>query len=201
MEAGQVETIEGQDHQESKKGTTFLRTRFSGLNALSGIGLLSISYALSEGGWLSLLLLFAVAVPFFYTGLLLHRCMEANPLIRTYPDIGGLAFGWKGRTFIPIFMCLELYFCAVEFLILEGDSFEKLFPNTTLFESAKLSVKQGFTILAALDVLPTTWLKSLGLLSFASASGVFASIVAICSVFWVGAVDGVGFHERGVLFP
>ncbi|GMH15302.1 hypothetical protein Nepgr_017143 [Nepenthes gracilis] len=117
------------------------------LPSFSGVGLLSTSYALSEGGWLSLLLLFAVAVLFFYTGLLLHRCMEANPLIRTYPDIGGAAFGWKGRMFISIFMSLELYFCAVEFLILEGDSFEKLFPNTTLFASTKLSVKQGFTIL------------------------------------------------------
>ncbi|GMH15297.1 hypothetical protein Nepgr_017138 [Nepenthes gracilis] len=126
--------------------------------------------------------------------------MQANPLIRTYPDIGGVAFGWKGRTFITISMCLELYFAAVEFLILVGDSFEKLFPNTTLFASAKLSVKQGFTILAALVVLPTTWLKSLGLLSYVSASGVFASIVVICSVFWVGAVDGAGFHERGVIF-
>ncbi|GMH22722.1 hypothetical protein Nepgr_024565 [Nepenthes gracilis] len=200
MEAVQVETIERQDHQQSNKGTTFLRTCFNGLNTLAGIGLLSTPYALSEGGWLSLLFLFALAVLFFYTGLLIHRCMEANPLIRTYPDIGGLAFGWKGRTLISIFMYLELYFAAVEFLILGGDSFEKLFPNTTLFAGVKLSVKQGFTVLSALVVLPTTWLKSLGLLSYVSACGVFASIAVICCVFWVGAVDGVGFHERGVLF-
>ncbi|KAJ9709313.1 hypothetical protein PVL29_001000 [Vitis rotundifolia] len=186
--------------EKLSRGTTFLRTCFNGINALSGVGILSIPYALSQGGWLSLILLFLVAILCWYTGLLLRRCMDAHPLIKTYPDVGELAFGMKGRTMIALFMYLELYLVAVEFLILEGDNLEKLFPDMS-FKVAGLKIggRQGFVLLAALVILPTTWLRSLGLLAYVSAGGVFASVIVVGCVFWAGAVDGVGFHERGMV--
>ncbi|GMY25993.1 amino acid transporter AVT1I-like [Fagus crenata] len=186
--------------EQPGKGTTFLKTCFNGLNALSGVGILSIPYALSQGGWLSLIFLFLVATLCWYTGLLLQRCMDTNPLIRTYPDIGEVAFGCKGRAIVSIFMYLELYLVAVEFLILEGDNLEKLFPDMD-FKIAGLKVggKQGFVFLTALVILPTTWLKSLGILAYFSAGGVMASLIVVGCVFWGGAVDGVGFHEGDML--
>ncbi|XP_059645317.1 amino acid transporter AVT1I-like [Cornus florida] len=187
--------------QQPSDGTSFIRTCFNGLNALSGVGILSIPYALSQGGWLSLIMLFVVAIFCFYTGLLLRRCMDAQPLIKTYPDIGGQAFGGKGRAMVSTFIYLELYLVAVEFLILEGDNLNKLFPNTNFhIAGLKLGGKQGFVLLSALVILPTTWLRSLDLLAYVSAGGVFASIVLVGSVFCAGAVDhGAGFHERGEL--
>ncbi|XP_062111606.1 amino acid transporter AVT1J-like [Humulus lupulus] len=186
---------------EPAKGTTILRTCFNGINALSGVGILSIPYALSQGGWLSLVLLFSVAILCWYTGLLLQRCMDANPLIKTYPDIGEVAFGSKGRALISLFMYLELYLVAVEFLILGGDSLDKLFPNTCFrIGSLKLRGQGGFVLLTGLAILPTTWLKSLGILAYVSAGGVLASALLVTCVFWGGAVDGVGFHEEGELF-
>ncbi|KAJ6768316.1 hypothetical protein OIU74_022056 [Salix koriyanagi] len=185
--------------EEPRRGTTFLKTCFNGLNALSGVGILSIPYALSQGGWLSLILLFLVAVLCWYTGLLLKRCMDSDPLIRSYPDIGEKAFGYKGRVVVSIFMYLELYLVAVEFLILEGDNLYKLFPNAG-FKLAGLYIggKTAFVLLTALVILPTTWLKSLGMLAYVSAGGVSASIILVGCVLWVGAVDGVGFHEDGL---
>ncbi|KAK9912354.1 hypothetical protein M0R45_036221 [Rubus argutus] len=59
--------------------------------------------------------------------------------------------------------------------------------------------KKCFVLATALVILPTTWLKSLGLLAYVSAGGVLASIVLVACVFWVGAVDSVGFHEKGDL--
>ncbi|KAH9709559.1 Aa trans domain-containing protein [Citrus sinensis] len=189
-----------QQPQQRSEGTTFLRTCLNGLNVVSGVGILSIPYALSQGGWLSLIILFLVAVLCWYTGLLLRRCMDANPLIKTYPDIGDLAFGCKGRAMVSILMYLELYFVAVEFLILEGDNLEKLFPNFGFIISGlKIGGKQGFVLLTALIIWPTTWLRSLGILAYVSAGGVLASITLVACVLWVGAVDGVGFHERGKL--
>ncbi|KAJ9709311.1 hypothetical protein PVL29_001000 [Vitis rotundifolia] len=101
---------------------------------------------------------------------------------------------------IALFMYLELYLVAVEFLILEGDNLEKLFPDMS-FKVAGLKIggRQGFVLLAALVILPTTWLRSLGLLAYVSAGGVFASVIVVGCVFWAGAVDGVGFHERGMV--
>ncbi|KAA8532975.1 hypothetical protein F0562_032908 [Nyssa sinensis] len=204
MDTHSEEAVESQKHpsqpQEPGKGTTFLRTCFNGLNALSGVGMLSIPYALSQGGWLSLIILFLVAILCCYTGLLLRRCMDAKPLIKTFPDIGELAFGGKGRAMISTFMYLELFLVAVEFLILEGDNLNKLFPNTSFhIAGQKIGGKRSFVLLTALIILPTTWLRSLGLLAYVSAGGVLASLLLVASVFWAGAVDGVGFHEKGML--
>ena len=54
-------------------------------------------------------------------------------------------------------------------------------------------------VLAALVILPTTWLRSLGALAYVSLGGVMVSIVLIGCVVWVGEIDGVGFHESGQL--
>ncbi|XVF49098.1 hypothetical protein PTKIN_Ptkin03bG0241300 [Pterospermum kingtungense] len=124
--------------------------------------------------------------------------MKVNPLIKTYPDIGAHAFGHKGRAIVSLFLYVELYLVAVEFLILQGDSLDKMFPNMDFKVSGlKIRGKQVFVLLASLAVLPTTWLNNLGVLSYLSAGGVLVLFVLVFSIFWVGALDGVGFHERG----
>ncbi|CAN1321538.1 Amino acid transporter AVT1J [Linum perenne] len=192
--------VESQTHDDhNPKGTSFLRTCFNGINALSGVGILSIPFALSHGGWLSLAILLLVASLCFYTALLLRRCMDTDTHIRTYPDIGYRAFGPMGRTLVSVFLYLELYLVAVEFLILEGDNLDKLFPNTSfrVFGGVKLGGKEAFVLLSGLVILPTTWVRSLGIMAYVSVGGVVASIVLVVCVFWVGAFDGVGFHENG----
>ncbi|KAI9126154.1 hypothetical protein K1719_002575 [Acacia pycnantha] len=190
--------MENQHSELSRRGTTLFKTCFNGLNALSGIGILSMPYAVSEGGWLSLTLLLLVAILCWYTGMLLHKCMDERPFIKSYPDIGEEAFGYKGRAIVSIFMYLELYLVATGFLILEGDNLEKLFPNMS-FKVCGLRIagKQGFVLLTALVILPTTWLRDLGVLAYVSVGGVLASIILVGCVMWVGAFGGVGFHERG----
>ncbi|XP_076890373.1 amino acid transporter AVT1I-like [Bidens hawaiensis] len=190
-----------QHPQLPTKGTTFIRTCFNGVNTLSGVGILSVPYALSKGGWLSLMLLLLVAVLCFYTGLLLRRCMDSDPLIKSYPDIGHMAFGQKGRALVSTFLYLELFFVAVEFLIMEGDNLHKLFPKESFVVFGnKIGGKQGFVLLTAVVVLPTTWLRSLGVLAYVSAGGVMASLVLVLAVFCGGAFGGIGFHERGELW-
>ncbi|CAI0448013.1 unnamed protein product [Linum tenue] len=147
------------------KGTTFIRTCFNAINSISGVGILSMPFALSQGGCLSLALLFLVAILSLYTGLLVQRCMEGDLLVKTYPDIGERAFGAKGRVTVSIYLYLTLYLLAVEFLILEGDNLNKLFRT------------------------------SLGVLAYVSIGGVVASFALAGCVSWVGAVDGVGFGE------
>lgn len=71
----------------------------------AGIGLLSIPYALSQGGWSSLAIFLTIAIICNYTDILLQRCMDASPLVTiTYPDIGALAFGKRGRLAVATFM-------------------------------------------------------------------------------------------------
>ncbi|XP_077251550.1 amino acid transporter AVT1I-like isoform X1 [Tasmannia lanceolata] len=180
--------------------TSFIRTLLDGLNAMSGVGILSIPFALSEGGWLSLIPLFLVGILCFYTGILLRRCMDTHPSIKTYPDIGERAFGYKGRVTIVLLTYLQLYLVAIMFLLSEGDNLHKLFPNAS-FEifGIRLGGKKAFVLLSALIVLPTIRSKILSLLDYVFAGGVLASLIVVGSVFWAGAVDGVGFYRRGRL--
>ncbi|KAL5725409.1 hypothetical protein ACHQM5_008556 [Ranunculus cassubicifolius] len=200
LEEGKIYNGDAHHHNHHhKEGTaSFFKTCFNGLNALSGVGILSVPYALSSGGWLTLTLLFIIAASTFFTGLLIRRCMEIDSDIRTYPDIGERAFGQFGRSVVSVFMYLELYFVATGFLILEGDNLYNLFPNMGFeYSWINISGREGFVIIVALIILPTVWVQDLGVLSYVSATGVLASAILIGSVFWTGAFSGVGFHGEG----
>ncbi|KAK4778784.1 hypothetical protein SAY86_006312 [Trapa natans] len=163
----------------------------------AGVGILSTPYALASGGWLSLTLLFAIAIAAFYSGILIQRCMDLDPSIRTYPDIGERAFGKKGRLLISVFMYVELFLVATGFLILEGDNLHNIFPSMQFEIGSFLSRKQSLVVIVGLFVLPTVWVDSLSILSYVSASGVLASGIILISIFWTGAFDGVGFQQKG----
>ena len=57
----------------------------------------------------------------------------------------------------------------MEFVILEGDNLEALFPGAapTIF-GFHLSARHLFCLLSALCILPTVWLRDLSVLSYVS---------------------------------
>lgn len=75
---------------------------------LCGVGLLSIPYAVKEGGWVGLSLLLLFGVLSFYTGILLRYCLDSQPGLETYPDIGQAAFGTTGRLIISVSLFTQL---------------------------------------------------------------------------------------------
>lgn len=83
------------------------------INALCGIGILSTPYALKEGGWFSILILFTLGTITCYTGILLKRCLESSPHLQTYPDIGQAAFGLRGRICIAVSISKHWVVCFV----------------------------------------------------------------------------------------
>ncbi|XP_027334078.1 amino acid transporter AVT1I-like [Abrus precatorius] len=181
--------------------TSFYKTCFHLINALSGVGIISMPYALASGGWLSISLLFVIAIACCYTGMLVKRCMDMDPDIRTFPDIGQRAFGDKGRLIVSIAMNSELYLVVTGFLILEGDNLNKLVPNVQLdLAGSTISGTTIFAMVAALVILPTVLLEDLSLLSYVSASGALASSIFLLSLFWNGTIDGTGFHAKGTFF-
>uniref|UniRef100_A0A0D9V2K3 Amino acid transporter transmembrane domain-containing protein n=1 Tax=Leersia perrieri TaxID=77586 RepID=A0A0D9V2K3_9ORYZ len=133
----------------------------------------------------------------FYTGMLIDRCMRANDSVRSYPDIGHLAFGAHARTAIGAVMYVELYLVAVSFLIAEGDNLDKLCPGTVVdLLGYRVHGKQLFVLVAAAFILPTTWLKNLSMLAYVSAVGLVASETLTVSLVWAGVAEK-GFHVRG----
>ncbi|XP_061996263.1 amino acid transporter AVT1C-like isoform X2 [Rosa rugosa] len=178
------------EHHPMPRHSSFAQAVVNGINVLCGVGILSTPYALKEGGWIGLSILFIFAVLSFYTGLLLRYCLDSQPGLETYPDIGQAAFGKPGRIAISA--------CCIEYIILEGDNLSSLFPNAHLnLGGFELNAHVLFAILTALAVLPTVWLRDLSVLSYISAGGVIASILVVLCLFWVGLVDGVGFESKG----
>jgi vesicular inhibitory amino acid transporter len=87
----------------SKLNQNFLiNPNYAGINVLCGVGILSTPYAAKEGGWVGLSILFIFAVLSFYTGILLRYCLDSEPGLETYPDIGQAAFGNFGRVAISV---------------------------------------------------------------------------------------------------
>lgn len=82
---------------------------FVGINVLCGVGILSTPYAAKVGGWLGLSILVIFAIISFYTGLLLRSCLDSEPELETYPDIGQAAFGTTGRIAISVSHHADLY--------------------------------------------------------------------------------------------
>lgn len=167
------------------------------MNVLCGVGILSTPYAVQQGGWAGLSILLIFAALSFYTGILLRYCLDSQPGLETYPDIGQAAFGSLGRVIISIILYVELYACCVEYIILESDNLSSLFPNAHLNLGAfVLNSHYLFAIMTTLAVLPTVWLRNLSVLSYISAGGVVASVLVVLCLFWLGLVDHVGFEAK-----
>ncbi|CAL5192118.1 unnamed protein product [Lathyrus oleraceus] len=193
--------VSATEFSSPERQSSFSQSVINGINILCGIGLMTIPYAVKEGGWLSLLILLLFAVACFYTGILMMRCLQSCPDLKTYPDIGQAAFGVAGRLGIAIILYLELFGSCVEYITLVSDNLASLFPNTAMnLAGTELSTHQVFGITAALLVLPTVWLRDLSLLSYISAGGIFATtLVALC-LFWAGAVNRIGFSNPRTKF-
>ncbi|KAK4707870.1 hypothetical protein R3W88_028795 [Solanum pinnatisectum] len=169
----------------------------NGINVLCGVGILSTPYAVKEGGWAGLSLLFIFGMLSYYTGILLRYCLDSQPGLETYPDIGQAAFGTVGRIIISIILYVELYSCCVEYIILEGDNLSALFPNAHLnLGGYQLDARHLFALVTTLAVLPTVWLRDLTILSYISAGGVIASVMVVICLYWLGLVDHVDTQSK-----
>ncbi|CAL5209191.1 unnamed protein product [Lathyrus oleraceus] len=184
-------------HEVPSGHCSFGQAVLNGINVLCGVGILSTPYAAKEGGWVGLSILFIFGILSFYTGLLLRSCLDSEPGLETYPDIGQAAFGTAGRIAISIVLYIELYGCCIEYIILEGDNLASLFPNAYLnLGLIELNPRTLFAVIATLAVLPTVWLRDLSILSYISAGGVIASVLVVLCLLWVG-VEDVGFQRSG----
>ncbi|KAK8935677.1 hypothetical protein KSP39_PZI013060 [Platanthera zijinensis] len=179
---------------------SYAQSVFNGVNVLCGVGMLSAPYSIKEGGWLGLFILIIFGVLAFYTGILLRRCLESEPGLETYPDIGQAAFGPYGRIIVSIILYLELYACCVEYIILDSDNLSSLFPNAHLdIAGIHLNAHLLFGVLITLIVLPSTWVRDFSMISYISAGGVIASVLVVACLFWLGLVDNIGYKNEGSL--
>eukprot|EP00873_Tetraselmis_striata_P005000 jgi/Tetstr1/425264/TSEL_015717.t1 len=189
--------------------STFNQALFNSINILMGVGLLSVPYALKEGGWTALGVLGLLGLTTNYTGKLIVRCQESvcdectDPYVEprsggergecrpvsTYEGIGQLAFGDWGRRFITLVLYTELLGTCGLFFILEGDHLALLLGDLTGWDSNQLMFASSALI------LPTTWLADLSALSYVGLLGGASSLLL------TGVVAGEFLQQSGLADP
>jgi len=181
--------------EELDTGTSsYNQALLNAVNILLGVGLLSIPFALKEGGWASLAVLVAIWTGTNYTGKILVKCQEVNRnrdketaiqgstssfgpgrLLKSYEDIGEAAYGPQGRQFITAVLYAELIGTCALFFILEGDHLHFLLSQV-LAPYLDVPSKEQLMSLSACIFLPTTWLPDLGALSSFGLLGMLSSL-------------------------
>ena len=89
--------------------STAPQTIFNSINVLIGIGLLALPLGMKYAGWIpGLIMLSIFAFGTFCTAELLSRCLDTDPTLISYADLGYAAFGSRGRAFISALFTVDL---------------------------------------------------------------------------------------------
>jgi vesicular inhibitory amino acid transporter len=147
--------------------STLPQSVFNSINALIGVGLLSLPLAFKMSGWiLGLLILSVTAAVTAYTAKLLARCMDVDPSLITYSDLAYVSFGTRARVVVSALFSLELIAACVALVILFADSLDLLLPGLASVNSWKCVCA---ALILVLNAMPLRWL------SYTSVIGIFST--------------------------
>ncbi|KAM3520827.1 hypothetical protein NHJ13051_006632 [Beauveria bassiana] len=167
-----VLTVDGQ--------STLPQSTFNAINAIIGVGMLSLPLAFRMSGWvLGLGILTLTAVVTAHTANLLARCMRRDVTLITYSDLAYVSFGTRARVVVSALFTLELLAACVALVILFADSLDLLFPevgDTTTWKCVCAA------LVFFLNMLPLRWL------SYTSVVGIFSTFCIVCIVITDGLI-------------
>lgn len=154
-----VLTVEGQ--------STLPQSVFNSINAIIGVGILSLPLAFKLSGWIiGLSLLTLIGSVTGYTGKLLARCMDYDPSLITYSDLAYVSFGTQARIIVSALFSLELIAANVALVILFADSLDLLLAGVASVNFWKCICA---VLMLILNALP------LRFLSYTSVIGIFST--------------------------
>ncbi|KAF5021108.1 hypothetical protein F66182_6850 [Fusarium sp. NRRL 66182] len=159
--------------------STLPQSVFNSINAIIGVGLLSLPLAFQMTGWiLGLFLITLTAGVTAHTGKLLAKCMDYDPSLITYSDLAYVSFGTRARVIVSALFSLELVGACVALVILFADSLGLLLPGLATVNTWKV-IASGLVLV--LNALP------LRLLSYTSVVGIFSTFCIVMIVI----IDGI----------
>ena len=169
-----------QERDQSHK-STFCQTWFNTVNALIGVGILSMPLVFSQCGWLGGFMLFMLCGGVTnWSGKLLARILRRDPKLQTYVDIGTYALGSGVRVWISVLFCMEMFMVAVALIILFGDSLAVLVYGYRQEPSPAAMILfkvVGFVVAMPTLFLPLSFLSPISLLGLSSILFLFAVLL------------------------
>ncbi|KAF7837074.1 amino acid transporter AVT1H [Senna tora] len=179
------------DDDAKPPNSSFAHAVINMVGMLIGLGQLSTPYAIEKGGWgCALIFVIGLAIMCCYSCNLLMKCLEKNPKLRSYVDIGEHAFGRRGKLLASTFIYVEIFMALVSYTISLHDNLTTVFMGThfqqhflnKLHVANVLSSSQILTMLAVFVAVPSLWFSDLSSISFLSTLGILMSLVIFLSV-------------------
>ncbi|XP_021745646.1 amino acid transporter AVT1H-like [Chenopodium quinoa] len=167
--------------QPAKPSSSFTHSVINMTGMVIGLGQLSTSYGLENGGWVSAFLLVGLGMICAYSACLLGKCLDKNPELRSYTDIGQQAFGTKGKIIATILIYTDVFMGLVSYTISLHDNLNMVIKGipikVPLIKKSKL-----LTTTAILVTLPSLWLRDFTSIAFLSAGGIIMSMLIFLTV-------------------
>lgn len=146
--------------------STLPQSVFNSINALIGVGLLSLPLALQISGWIpGLIILTLTAAVTSHTGKLLAKCMDYDATLITYSDLAYVSFGPRARVVVSALFTLELIGACVALVILFADSLDLLLPGLATVNTWKVIAAGLVLVLNALPLRLLSYTSIVGIMS------------------------------------
>ncbi|XP_077999619.1 vesicular inhibitory amino acid transporter-like [Glandiceps talaboti] len=185
LSVGAYHPLDGDSKTPPGTSSTWLAA-WNVANCIQGAGILSLPYAVKEGGYAAIITHLMLTAFGCYTCKILGNCLYESELSEdgtvrqvrvrgSYSDIGDACWKGGGR-FINYIQLIDLIAVAALYLELPGFLMMDAFPNAPVSQV-------GWTVITAVIVLPSIFLKTLTMIAWLSMMAVVAYfIMAACVV-------------------
>ncbi|KAI9308299.1 transmembrane amino acid transporter protein-domain-containing protein, partial [Cunninghamella echinulata] len=161
-----------------------------------GTGMLGLPYALKQGGWFGLFILFLAWFMSTYTAIILIKCLYVvgNKRLLNYKDVATAAFGIVGGWVSFFFNAWVTLGAPILYMVLSGDNFHQLCKDTP----AELDVNRWRIISCAIIAIPFIIVKNMKEVAFMSVFGVVATVIVVIIVLAISCIDQAHFTQATI---
>ncbi|CAG8490681.1 3661_t:CDS:2 [Dentiscutata erythropus] len=173
--------IETGDHSDRETKGSNWTAYVNVVCLIAGSGTLGIPYAIQQGGWISLGVLFLSGVICTYANIKLIECLYHDGKTRktSISDLAYDAFGNIGLRIVGFFFTAISIGCSILYLVLAGESLQPLFVNIGI----DLGMTNWIYICSATMAVPFLFLKTMKEAAWLSVFGALTTALAVFVVF------------------
>ncbi|CAO3589053.1 unnamed protein product [Absidia cylindrospora] len=183
------------DVDRSQAGSSFW-AYFNIVCVIAGTGTLGLPFALKQGGWFSLFILFLAWFMSTYTAIILIKCLyvKGNKRLHNYKDVATAAFGAIGGWVSFFFNAWITLGAPILYMVLSGQNLNQLCKGTV----GEIGDKYWTIISCVIVAIPFVLVKNMKEVAFMSAFGAFATAIVVLIVLVVSCIDQTHFTAEQI---
>ena len=185
---------------EFQSGASVWKATLNIINFIEGVGFLALPFAVAKGGIAGVAAFIVMPFVYWFTAKVLIECLykqhDVYGRIRvrsSWNEIGKAMWPRFGGTMVAAVQCFDLTVIATSYLIVCGSLMASAFPSLPLTPAI-------WTCIAAVVVLPSTFLKSLSQIAWLSVIGIAALLGTAGVILWYGATHQSQWKAKDLLF-